>query len=720
MASEPQRKASTHRTKLIRGTHQFDIVGYSQRKHLGSVADKYCFTIIRSGAFSAGGHTWELGCWFDCKGELSSISLELLSLRITKDVVAKASLRIEDPLGESPPAVWRSGSSNVFSISTTATSGMTWKLSVPRAFLAHESSYVRDDRLTIHCTVDLIIEACTPTTEDTPPLCMVPPPTISQDIRKLLLADGPEPDMRPPCLHPDVTFVVEQTEIRAHKLVLAMQSPVFAAQFCWQTNDGAAAARVVIEDMRTSTFRAMLRFIYTDELPIKPTSKHQPACKERYVARRRGAMARDLLVAADRYDVERLRLMCENILSESMDTTNVMATLLVVRGRYSCRQLEDSCIEYIASEFRPCHVRCCDQDTRPHITPRPRMSDRINGLPLGKTWSTYNMSQKVHGVHEFRIPNFLSVQRSHGVGHVIHSGAFHIGGYNWRIEVNPVGDAAENQGNISVYLRLLTDPPDRGVEVSSTFNTTGNWPYPDGQINADGCLYAQNNEGWGLGRLITFESAKSKYLAHDGSLTIHCNVALITHAYTIICSPTTRAMITVPDSSITSQLGKLLVSGDGADVCFLVENSEIHAHHLLIAARSPILCEAMAGAVNIRDDNLIQVDGMKADVFKAMLNFVYTDKLEPLVSTGAAGEMLGAACRFGLDRMKAICQNFLAEHISKDNALHMLKLAHAHCHNCSKLEDYCIEFIRPWPLLAKEREENGGHPSTNRLDLGNL
>ncbi|XBI24858.1 hypothetical protein VPH35_049889 [Triticum aestivum] len=246
MASELQKTASTHRTKLVRGTHQFDIAGYSQRKHLGSVADKYCSTIIRSGAFCAGGHSWELACWFDYKGELSSISLELLSHWITKDVLAKASLRIEDPLGESPPAVWRSGGSNVFSIS------------IPRAFLADESSYVRDDCLTINCTVDVIIEACTPTTEDMPPLCMVPPPTISQDIRKLLL----------------------QTEIRAHKLVLAMQSPVFAAQFRWQTNDDSdVATRVVIEDMRASTFRAMLRFIYTDELPIKPTNMRRGAVK---------------------------------------------------------------------------------------------------------------------------------------------------------------------------------------------------------------------------------------------------------------------------------------------------------------------------------------------------------------------------------------------------------------------------------------------------------
>ncbi|XP_044352887.1 TD and POZ domain-containing protein 2-like [Triticum aestivum] len=422
------------------------------------------------------------------------------------------------------------------------------------------------------------------------------------------MEDGPETDMRPPCLEPDVTFVVEQTEIRAHKLVLAMQSPVFAAQFRWQTNDGAAATRVVIEDMRASTFRAMLRFIYTDELPIKPTSKDQPACKQIYAARRREAMARDLLVAADRH---------KNSRSSSSKKAAPSSLITEIMERVAAHNSSSS--------------------------------DRVNGLPPGKTWSTYNMSQKVHGVHEFRIPNFRSVQSSHGVGHVIHSGAFHVGGYNWRIEVNPSGDAGEDQGNISVYLRLLTDPPDRGVEVSSTFKifdprrkSTMAIDYVEQQICA---VYAGNNEGWGLGRLITLESAKSKYLAHDGSLTIHCNVALITNPYTITCSPTTRAMITVPESSIASQLGKLL----------------------------------------------------------AMLNFAYTDKLEPLVSTGAAGEMLGAACRFGLDRMRAICQNFLAENISKDNALDMLKLAH--CHNCSKLEDCCIEFIRPWPLLAKEAKK---------------
>uniref|UniRef100_R7W874 BTB domain-containing protein n=1 Tax=Aegilops tauschii TaxID=37682 RepID=R7W874_AEGTA len=61
-------------------------------------------------------------------------------------------------------------------------------------------------------------------------------------------------------------------------------------------------------------------------------------------------MARDLLVAADLYDLERLRLMCENILSESIDVGNVMATLMLVHGRHDCWQLEGSCVKFMASE----------------------------------------------------------------------------------------------------------------------------------------------------------------------------------------------------------------------------------------------------------------------------------------------------------------------------------------------------------------------------------
>ena len=86
-------------------------------------------------------------------------------------------------------------------------------------------------------------------------------------------------------------------------------------------------------------FGAMLRFIYTDELPPEAAAP---------------ATAHDLLVAADLYDLERLRLMCERTLWESVLADGVSAALSVllrVNGRHSCRQLEDLCVGSVAGAW---------------------------------------------------------------------------------------------------------------------------------------------------------------------------------------------------------------------------------------------------------------------------------------------------------------------------------------------------------------------------------
>jgi hypothetical protein len=48
-----------------------------------------------------------------------------------------------------------------------------------------------------------------------------------------------------------------------------------------------------------------------------------------------------------------------------------------------------------------------------------------------------------------------------------------------------------------------------------------------------------------------------------------------------------------------------------------------------------------------------------------------------------AGDMLMAACQFRLERMKAMCENLLAEYVTKENVLSLLK--QARCYNCPML-----------------------------------
>ncbi|KAM0861339.1 hypothetical protein ACQ4PT_045954 [Festuca glaucescens] len=470
MASAPQRTASTHRSAVTRGAHEFQIVGYRARKSLARVTDSSSKDAgapllaggapctIKSSAFQVGGYNWDLLCTFHDTGHrhLKSVTLELLGTDIASDVIATASLRIGNPLGRWPPAVWLSDAVNTF---TKKAYGRSWKLSLPDAFRWHEDRYVStDDRLTILCTVEVFQEDAAATAAE-PTKCFVspvPPPTIAREFRKLLLL------LETKCLETsDVKFIVEGTQIIAHRLVLAMRSPVFAAELLGHMRES-TTRHVTIHDMSAPTFRAMLRFIYTDEFPIN----------------RSYSMTRDLLVAADRYDLGRLRLMCENILVESINVMTVMSTLLLVRGRQSCHQLEDSCIKYIASD-----------------------------------------------------PDVYAA----------------VGGYDWTMDVYPSGHSTvggENSGEyISVFLRLDTDPGTAGVKSSRSFRIDDPSGKAPSTVLASDIITIYTNEckSWGYRKFITVKSAKSQYMAHDGSLTIHCDVEVTKAACTTSASTTTIA-----------------------------------------------------------------------------------------------------------------------------------------------------------------------------------
>nr|XP_051220964.1 uncharacterized protein LOC127339110 [Lolium perenne] len=381
-------------------------------------------------------------------------------------------------------------------------------------------------------------------------------------------------------------------------------------------------------------------------------------------------MACDLLAAADRYDLEKLRLMCEEVLYESMDAASVMPTLLVAHGRYNCRQLEASCIDYLASdadvyasvratdEYRKLEESCnslvvevMDKVSTQRLADSSSSFDTARNPTRAKKMSvsTYDASKVVSGTHEMRIPNFGALyrkkRRTYGVGREIQSNTFEIDGYDWKLVVDPAGKNPENEECVYVSAELFTDP---------------------GTADVGG---------------------------------VPCGVG-------------------APPPSIARHLKELLANEKGSDVTFLVENREIRAHKLLIAVRSPVLFEM--GVAN-KAHHFVPVADMKAAVFEAMLHFIYTGELPPMehlalaTSSGTkdisfamkeitlassflvdgglliVGDIMAAACRFSLDKMKAKCETLLAGSIKKENAESMLTLARQH--SCSKLEDYCAQFL---------------------------
>lgn len=75
---------------------------------------------------------------------------------------------------------------------------------------------------------------------------------------------------------------------------------------------------VTISDIEPPVFRALLHFLYADALPADlRDGGMQPE------------MAQHLLLAADRYQLGRLRAMCERCLCDSVHVDNVATTLML-------------------------------------------------------------------------------------------------------------------------------------------------------------------------------------------------------------------------------------------------------------------------------------------------------------------------------------------------------------------------------------------------------
>ncbi|GJN36663.1 hypothetical protein PR202_gb25544 [Eleusine coracana subsp. coracana] len=319
------------------GTHAFHISGYSLHRGLGTG------NFIQSAAFDVGGYSWCIRFYPDRYAidgndtrddDMVATFLELLSENVKVRVHSDFRL-VDHSTGLSTsvcsPAVPQLFDTTDDKEENSFVSGTDELMT--RSDL-QESVYLRDDRIVVECDVTVIKE---PRVEE-PVKVDVPPMDLSSDFGKLL---GMEELA-------DVVIVVKREVFNAHKAVLAVRCSILLdeAEVYHKSTISLEKKQpkcvIKIEDMQPATFKAFLHFIYTDSLP--DTEYIINGCANLDVAKQ-------LLVAADRYCMERLKLICEGILCESVDAKTV-AGMLVLAYQHHCNNLRDACLRYINSSSR--------------------------------------------------------------------------------------------------------------------------------------------------------------------------------------------------------------------------------------------------------------------------------------------------------------------------------------------------------------------------------
>ncbi|CAM0958129.1 unnamed protein product [Alopecurus aequalis] len=321
--TKPSRSASAIVASTASGYHLLKIDGYSRTRGVPT-GDK-----IKSRAFSIGGHQWHID--YHPNGYNSEyaeyISLFLvLDDTVTMAVKAQHKFQFADEVKEKdqPPSLT---SATVKSFTSQQGCGR-------RSFIKREelekSEHLKDDSFTVRCDIVVIKDyRAEDMPETTPPTSFVSvaPSDLHQHLGDLLKTEKGA----------DVIFEVGCETFAAHRCVLAARSPVFGAELFGGMKEGNTTAGVVrIDDMEAEVFKALLCFAYTDSLPSGSKTEEEDV------------MCQHLLVAADKYNMDRLKSTCEEKLCSYINVGTV-ATILALAELHHCDGLKKACLNFLGT-----------------------------------------------------------------------------------------------------------------------------------------------------------------------------------------------------------------------------------------------------------------------------------------------------------------------------------------------------------------------------------
>ncbi|EFJ27819.1 hypothetical protein SELMODRAFT_270271 [Selaginella moellendorffii] len=316
-------------TETVNGSHHFTIHGYSLAKGMG--VGKY----IASDTFTVGGYQWAIYFYPDGKNtEDNSLYVSVFIALASEgtDVRALFELTLLDQSGKNKHKIHshfdRSLESGPYTLKYR---GSMWgyKRFFRRAVL-ETSDFLKDDSLSITCTVGVVVSSMQALKQHS---LLVPESDIGQHFLSLLESGEGT----------DVNFNVKGEAFSAHKLLLAARSPVFKAQLFGPMKDENGDV-IEIDDMEPPVFKAMLHFIYKDSLP--DTNEMTGSSSQSTAT----MMAQHLLAAADRFCLDRLRLLCESRLCEQI-TVDTVATTLALADQHHASQLKNVCLKFAASNL---------------------------------------------------------------------------------------------------------------------------------------------------------------------------------------------------------------------------------------------------------------------------------------------------------------------------------------------------------------------------------
>ncbi|KAK1612188.1 hypothetical protein QYE76_035861 [Lolium multiflorum] len=323
-------------------------------------------------------------------------------------------------------------------------------------------------------------------------------------------------------------------------------------------------------------------------------------------------------------------------------------------------------------------------------------ANHVHNLP--KT-SSRCITESFTATHDFEVTNYLQLDGM-GVYKFVSSSTFSVAGYDWSIRFYPDGDGVGgSNGNSSAFLYCVSQAKD--VRTKFTLNMLEK----EGKVKvtdrgAIECIISSPTYDWGYSNFIEKSKLKSLSHAKGGNFVIRC-------VLTVTKEHRTDA---VTQPNLAEHLLQMWKDTEGTDVTFSICGQLFRAHRCLLAARSPVFKAELFGPMKEKATQCIKIEDIEPQIFEALLHFIYTDSViddERFKEDKSARlqHLLVAADRYGVEKLRVICEGKLCESIDVETVAGTLVLAEQH--RFKDLQEACLEFMASRKVLRAVMETDG-------------
>jgi len=141
--------------------------------------------------------------------------------------------------------------------------------------------------------------------------------------------------------------------------------------------------------------------------------------------------------------------------------------------------------------------------------------------------------------------------------------------------------------------------------------------------------------------------------------------------------------------TFSSSMKQFVNNKEYSDVTFDIEGQFIYGHKAILASRSDHFRALFTSGFKESTEDVIPITDTKASVFLAMLEYIYTDCLT--IEDDDAVELLTSANAYSLERLKALCEDFVEKGLDVENAAWLLEIAERY--DAQQLKGFCMYFL---------------------------